>query len=51
MSQENVEIVRRIYDAAACRGVAARRDAATARILYDPEIVWDMRRAGQARDL
>src|SRR5512132_2193102 len=39
MSPENMEIVRRAYDA------AARRDTATVRTLYDPEIEWDMRRA------
>jgi uncharacterized protein len=42
MSQENVEIVRRVYDA------AARRDTATVLALYDPEIEWDMtRRVGE----
>jgi ketosteroid isomerase-like protein len=35
MSEENVEIVRRIYDA------AARRDAATVLSLYDPEVELD----------
>lgn len=35
MSQENVEIVRRVYDA------AARRDAATVLALYDPEVELD----------
>jgi len=35
MSQENVEIVRRIYDA------AARRDSATIFSLYDPEVELD----------
>jgi hypothetical protein len=35
MSEENVEIVRRVYDA------AARRDTATVLALYDPEIEWD----------
>jgi ketosteroid isomerase-like protein len=35
MSQENVEIVRRVYDA------AARHDAATVMALYDPEVEWD----------
>jgi ketosteroid isomerase-like protein len=38
MSQENVEIVRRIFDA------EARRDAATALSLYDPEIEFDTSR-------
>jgi len=42
MSQENVEIVRRVYDA------AARRDTATVLALYDPELEWDMtRRVGE----
>ena len=35
MSQENVEVVRRIYDA------AARRDAAAVFSLYDPDVDWD----------
>jgi uncharacterized protein len=35
MSQENVEIVREVYDA------ATRRDTATVLALYDPEIEWD----------
>src|SRR5687767_14427672 len=35
MSQENVEIVRRVYDA------VARDDAGTVLSLYDPEIEWD----------
>ena len=35
MSQENVEIVRRVYDA------AARHDAATVLTLYDPEVELD----------
>jgi ketosteroid isomerase-like protein len=35
MSQENVEIVRRVYDA------AARRDSATVLALYDPEVELD----------
>ena len=35
MSQENVEIVRRVYDA------AARRDSAAVLALYDPEVVLD----------
>ena len=35
MSQENVKIVRRIYDA------AARRDSATVFSLYDPDVEWD----------
>ena len=38
MSQENVEIVRRVYDA------AARRDAATVLDLYDPEVELDLSR-------
>ena len=36
MSQENVEAVRRIYDA------VARRDAATPFSLYAKDIVWDL---------
>jgi ketosteroid isomerase-like protein len=35
MSEENVEIVRRLYDA------VARRDAAEVLSLYDPEVEWD----------
>ena len=35
MSQENVEIVRRVYDA------VARGDAETVLALYDPAIEWD----------
>jgi ketosteroid isomerase-like protein len=35
MSQENVEIVRQVYDA------ATRRDAATVLALYDPEVELD----------
>ena len=35
MSQENVEIVRRIYEA------SARRDAETVLALYDAEVEWD----------
>ena len=38
MSQENVEIVRRIYDG------MARRDAATVLGLYDAELEWDSSR-------
>ena len=38
MSQENVEIVRRVYDA------AARRDGDAVLALYDPEIEWDWTR-------
>src|SRR5262245_60309264 len=45
MSEEYVEIVRRVYDA------AAGRDTATVRSLYDPNIETDMRRARQAGDL
>jgi ketosteroid isomerase-like protein len=40
MSEENVEIVRRVYDA------AARRDAATVLALYDPEVELDVSRLG-----
>jgi ketosteroid isomerase-like protein len=42
MSQENVEIVRRIYDA------AARRDAAAVMDLYDPEVELDASALGIA---
>jgi ketosteroid isomerase-like protein len=42
MSQENVEIVRRVYDA------AARRDAATVLALYDPDVELDASRLGIA---
>ena len=42
MSQENVEIVRRVYDA------AARRDADTVLALYDLEVVLDPSRLGVA---
>jgi ketosteroid isomerase-like protein len=38
MSRESVEIVRRVYDA------AARRDAETVLGLYDPKIEWDWTR-------
>ncbi len=38
MSQENVEIVRRVYEA------AARRDDATVLDLYDPAVEWDYSR-------
>jgi ketosteroid isomerase-like protein len=38
MSQENVEIVRKVFDA------AARGDAAAVFDLYDPYIVWDATR-------
>src|SRR3954454_6136442 len=44
MSKENVEIVRRVYDA------AARRDSEAVLALYDPEIQWD-NSAGPCRDL
>jgi ketosteroid isomerase-like protein len=40
MSKENVEIVRRVYDA------AAGRDAATVLALYDPEVELDASRLG-----
>jgi ketosteroid isomerase-like protein len=42
MSRENVEIVRRVYDA------AAARDAATVLELYDPEVELDPSRLGIA---
>ena len=35
MSQENVEVVRALFDA------AARRDSATVLALYDPDVEWD----------
>jgi ketosteroid isomerase-like protein len=38
MSEENVEVVRRVYEA------VARRDAATVLALYDSEIEWDLSR-------
>jgi len=44
MSEENVEIVRRVYEA------AARRDGPTALSLYDPEVEWDISHS-PARDL
>jgi ketosteroid isomerase-like protein len=47
MSQENVEIVRRIVEA------SDRRDAEAVFALYDPEIEWDMselERAGESED-
>jgi uncharacterized protein len=43
MSEENVEIVRRVYDA------AARRDTATVLDLYHPEVEWDVSRSPMAR--
>jgi uncharacterized protein len=39
MSQENVEIVRRVYEA------AARHDTDTVLALYDPEVEWDLSRS------
>ena len=36
MSQENVEIVRRVYEA------SANRDTETVFSLYDPDVEWDM---------
>jgi ketosteroid isomerase-like protein len=42
MSEENVEIIRRVYDA------AARRDAETVLALYDPEVDLDVSRLGLA---
>ena len=38
MSQENVDIVRRVFEA------EARRDRATILALYDDEVVWDVSR-------
>ena len=50
MSRENVEVIRRIYEA------AAQRDSATIFSLYDPDVEWDGSRsrwaeilAGEAR--
>jgi|SRR5918995_3056729 ketosteroid isomerase-like protein len=43
MSQENVEVVRRVLDA------VARRDAATVLALYDEDVEWDVSRAPFAR--
>jgi len=40
MSEENLEIVRRIYEG------QARRDAATVLALYDPEVEADFSRVG-----
>jgi uncharacterized protein len=37
MSEENVEVVRRVFDA------AARGDSATVLALYDPQVEWDTR--------
>ena len=39
MSEENVEVVRRVYDA------AARHDAEAVLALYDREVEWDVSRA------
>ena len=39
MSEENVEIVRRVYEA------VARRDTATVLAVYDPDIEWDLSRS------
>jgi ketosteroid isomerase-like protein len=44
MSEENVEIVRRVYQA------AARRDSAATLALYDPDVEWDISHA-PAREL
>jgi ketosteroid isomerase-like protein len=43
MSQENVEIVRRVYAA------AASRDTDAVLAAYDPEVVWDVSRSRMAR--
>jgi ketosteroid isomerase-like protein len=40
MSEENVEVVRRVFDA------AARGDSAGVLAFYDPEVEWDMSRGG-----
>ena len=42
MSQENVEIVRRLFDA------SGRRDSETLLSLYDPSVVWDVSRTDGA---
>ena len=42
MSQANVDVVRRLYDA------AARRDDATAFEVYAEDIIWDISNAGRA---
>src|SRR5437764_14350651 len=42
MSQENVELVRKVYDA------AARRDDVTAFEFYAEDIVWDISNSGRA---
>jgi ketosteroid isomerase-like protein len=39
MSEENVEIVRRVYEA------VARRDTATVLAAYDPDVEWDLSRS------
>ena len=43
MSQENVQIVRGVYEA------AARRDGASVMALYDAEVEWDVSRSPMAR--
>jgi ketosteroid isomerase-like protein len=43
MSRENVEIVRRVYEA------AARRDPEAVIAAYDPEVEWDVSRSQMAR--
>jgi ketosteroid isomerase-like protein len=43
MSQENVEIVRRVYEA------AAQRNSAAVLAAYDPEVEWDVSRSRMAR--
>jgi len=45
MSEENVEIVRRVYEA------AVRRDQEAALALYDTEIEWDTSRRGTPGDM
>jgi ketosteroid isomerase-like protein len=42
MSAENIEIVRRVYEA------AARHDSAAVLALYDPEVEWDSSRLPEA---
>ena len=43
MSEENVEIVRRIY------GAAAQRDSDAVLAAYDPDVEWDVSRSRMAR--
>ena len=45
MSQENVEIVRRVFEA------TARRDADAVLALYHPEVEWDVSKDGAMRQM